>query len=41
VELAAQQGFVVPQGVRHRTRAPARTVVLMVERATVIPTGDA
>src|SRR5882672_9761308 len=31
VELAPRQGFVVPRGVRHRTRAPERTVVLMVE----------
>ena len=41
VELAPQQGFVVPQGVPHRTRAPARSVILMVERGTVVPTGDA
>ncbi len=40
VELAPKQGFVVPKGVRHRTRAPERTVVLMVERADIIPTGD-
>ena len=41
VELTPQQGFVVPKGVRHRTRAPERTVILMVERSTVTPTGDA
>lgn len=40
VELAPQQGILVPKGVLHRTRAPARTVVLMVEAATVTPTGD-
>lgn len=40
VELAPMQGFVVPKGVRHRTRAPKRTVILMVERADIIPTGD-
>ena len=40
VELAARQGFVVPRGVMHRTRAPERTVILMVERATVVPTGS-
>ena len=39
-ELAPRQGMVVPRGVVHRTRAPARTVVLMVEAATVVPTGD-
>jgi mannose-6-phosphate isomerase-like protein (cupin superfamily) len=32
--------MVVPKGVVHRTRAPERTVVLMVEPATVVPTGD-
>jgi mannose-6-phosphate isomerase-like protein (cupin superfamily) len=41
VELAPEQGFVVPKGVVHRTRAPERTVVLMVETATIAPTGDA
>lgn len=40
VELSPGQGFVVPKGVLHRTRAPERTVMLMVERATVVPTGD-
>src|SRR3954451_22971062 len=41
VELAPRQGFVVPKGVVHRTRAPERTVILMVEGAGVVPTGDA
>jgi hypothetical protein len=40
VELAPSQGFVVPKGVRHRTRTPERTVILMVERADIVPTGD-
>jgi mannose-6-phosphate isomerase-like protein (cupin superfamily) len=40
VELQPQQGFVVPKGVTHRTRAPERVVVLMVETASIIPTGD-
>ena len=40
VELAPRQGFVVPKGVLHRTRAPQRTVILMVENAGIIPTGD-
>jgi mannose-6-phosphate isomerase-like protein (cupin superfamily) len=39
-ELAPQQGFMVPKGVTHRTRAPERTVVLMIEGRTVTPTGD-
>ncbi len=40
VELGQGQGFVVPRGVMHRTRAPERSVVLMVEAASVRPTGD-
>ena len=40
VELAPRQGFVVPKGVVHRTRAPGRSVILMVENAGIIPTGD-
>jgi mannose-6-phosphate isomerase-like protein (cupin superfamily) len=38
--LGERQGLVVPRGVRHRTRAPERTVILMVENAGIIPTGD-
>ncbi|MGI9204466.1 MAG: cupin domain-containing protein [Woeseiaceae bacterium] len=41
VELGANQGFVVPKGVVHRTRAPERTTVLMIETAEIVPTGDA
>ena len=40
VELAPRQGFTVPKGVNHRTRAPERTVILMMEGAGVKPTGD-
>ena len=40
VELSPRQGFVVPKGIVHRTRAPERTVVLMVEGPGIIPTGD-
>jgi mannose-6-phosphate isomerase-like protein (cupin superfamily) len=40
IELEANEGFVVPKGLRHRTRAPQRTVILMVEREDIIPTGD-
>ena len=40
VELRPRQGFVVPKGVVHRTRAPERTIILMVENAGIIPTGD-
>ena len=40
VELSPRQGFVVPKGVMHKTRAPQRTVILMVENKGIIPTGD-
>ncbi len=40
VELRPGHGFVVPRGVRHRTRAPERTVMLMVESATIVPMGS-
>jgi mannose-6-phosphate isomerase-like protein (cupin superfamily) len=40
IELAPSQGFVVPRTVLHRTRAAQRTVVLMVENAGIIPTGN-
>jgi len=40
VELGPRQGCVVPKGVRHRPRAPQRTVILMVETATIVPTGS-
>lgn len=40
VSLDPRQGFVVPKGIVHRTRAPQRTVVLMVENAGIIPTGN-
>ena len=39
-ELGPQQGFTVPKGVLHRTRAPQGCVILMVEGAGVAPTGD-
>jgi len=40
VELGRRQAITVPKGVRHRPRAPERTVVVMVEGAGVVPTGD-
>jgi len=40
IDLQPQQGYVVPKGVIHRTRAPIRSVILMVETASIIPTGD-
>ncbi len=41
VDLQPREGFVVPKGVVHRTRAPDRAVILMVETASIVPTGDA
>ena len=40
VTLDPRQGFVVPKGMMHRTRAPERTIILMVENAGIVPTGD-
>jgi mannose-6-phosphate isomerase-like protein (cupin superfamily) len=40
VTLGRHQGYTVPRGVVHRTRAPQRTAVLMVEATGVAPTGD-
>ncbi len=40
VRLSPHQGYTVPKGVLHKTSAPARTVILMVEPAGVVPTGD-
>jgi len=41
VELGKHQAMLVPHGVTHRPRSPERSVVLMIEGATVNPTGDA
>ncbi len=40
IELKPQQGYVVPKGIEHKTRAPEKTIVLMIETAGIIPTGD-
>ncbi|MDH4214240.1 MAG: cupin domain-containing protein [Candidatus Odinarchaeota archaeon] len=40
VDLKPGQGFLVPLGLSHRTRAPVRTAILMVEGKDVTPTGD-
>ena len=39
VKLKPNQGFTVPLGLKHRTRAPTRTSVLMIEKKSIIPTG--
>jgi mannose-6-phosphate isomerase-like protein (cupin superfamily) len=40
IELRRHQGVTIPRGVMHRPRAPEPVVILMVETATVVPTGD-
>ena len=40
ITLGPRDGFVVPKGVRHRTRAPERAVILMIETASIVPTGS-
>ncbi len=39
IDLRPRQGTVIPKGVMHRPRAPQRTVMLMVETKTIVPTG--
>jgi mannose-6-phosphate isomerase-like protein (cupin superfamily) len=39
IDLSPGKAVVIPKGVRHRPRAPERTVILMVERAGIVPTG--
>lgn len=39
IELRPRQGVVISKGVMHRPRAPSRTVILMVETKTIVPTG--
>lgn len=38
--LEKGQGFLVPRGLKHRTSARERTVLLMIEGHTVAPCGD-
>jgi mannose-6-phosphate isomerase-like protein (cupin superfamily) len=40
IALSPRQGFVVPKGVVHRTRAPQKCVILMIENSGIVPTGD-
>jgi mannose-6-phosphate isomerase-like protein (cupin superfamily) len=40
ITLESHQGYAIPKGVVHRTRAPERAAILMVERSTVKPTGN-
>jgi mannose-6-phosphate isomerase-like protein (cupin superfamily) len=38
--LRRHQGYTVPKGIVHRTRAPERCVCVMIEQVGVVPTGD-
>jgi mannose-6-phosphate isomerase-like protein (cupin superfamily) len=40
VLLRKNQGFTVPKGTMHRPRSPETSVVVMVERIGIVPTGD-
>jgi mannose-6-phosphate isomerase-like protein (cupin superfamily) len=40
VRLRPNQGYTVPKGVMHKTSAPTRTVIVMIESAGVVPAGD-
>jgi mannose-6-phosphate isomerase-like protein (cupin superfamily) len=39
ITLDPHQGYAIPRGVVHRTRAPKRAAILMVEGSSVKPTG--
>ncbi len=40
ITLEPDQGYAIPKGIVHRTRAPERAVVLMIEKSSVKPTGN-
>ena len=40
VTLTPMHGITVPKGVVHRTRAPERCVILLIENAGIVPSGD-
>lgn len=40
IELNSNQGVTIPKGVMHRPRAPKKTVMLMVETDSIVPTGN-
>lgn len=40
IKLKPNHGITVPMGVLHRTRAPSRTSVLLMEKSSIKPTGD-
>jgi mannose-6-phosphate isomerase-like protein (cupin superfamily) len=40
IQLEPMQGMTITKGVMHRTRAPKKTVMLMVETSDIVPTGS-
>jgi mannose-6-phosphate isomerase-like protein (cupin superfamily) len=40
IELGPMQGATITRGVLHRTRAPQKTILLMVENLAIDPMGD-
>ncbi len=40
IELNPGQGVTITRGLMHRPRAPKKTVILMVETSSIMPTGD-
>ena len=40
ITLNPWEGFTIPKGIMHRTKALTRTIMIMVETNTVQPTGD-
>jgi mannose-6-phosphate isomerase-like protein (cupin superfamily) len=40
IDLEPGKACVIPKGIEHCPRAPERTVILMVEGAGIVPTGD-
>lgn len=40
IELGPNQAFLVPKGIKHRTRAPTGTLVLVFEKSSTVLTGD-
>jgi len=40
IDLEPHHGYTIPKGVLHRTRAPEKAAILMVEGSGVKPTGD-
>lgn len=40
IALNPWEGFTIPKGIVHRTRALVKTVMLMVETSEIVPTGD-